>query len=436
MAEAVAAYYAVETGIEAALAAGLVIAQPTLPISARFKKIKTSQPLPRSSHSLSVIEGRAFVFGGEIKARQPVENDVHIYTFPLSGVDEADYEAVKVQPSSPDGEVPSARVGHTSVTGGSRIYVFGGRGGPDLQPIEEKGRVWVFDTKVSKWSFLDPTEGSPIPEARSYHAAAISPESMNMGTTPYESLDDAFGIMFVHGGCPASGRLSDVWAFDIRSRIWQRLQDAPGPTRGGAGLAFAQNRLWRFGGFDGKNQIGGELDCLTVGALSSAPSSAGIAKSSAEPDPLTWTTFRFNEGVQSPGARSVAGLHPVTTGAGRNYLILTFGERDSSEKGHEGAGKFWDDIWAFQIPADEVSGAGAKDETRKMIGAKTGVLTWAPVDVPEFSKTKGALELPEARGWFASAIDKETSAKGLVIWGGLNEENERLGDGWILEFVA
>ena len=37
-----------------------------------------SAPLSRSSHGVSVIGDKLFMFGGEHEARTPVDNDVHV----------------------------------------------------------------------------------------------------------------------------------------------------------------------------------------------------------------------------------------------------------------------------------------------------------------------------------------------------------------------
>lgn len=62
----------------------------------------------------------------------------------------------------------------------------------------------------------------------------------------------------------------------MRSCVWQRLPDAPGPARAGAALALSRSRLYRFGGegsddddYDGEQatqqQQGGQLDFLELG---------------------------------------------------------------------------------------------------------------------------------------------------------------------------
>jgi len=80
-------------------------------------------PLPRSSHSLTVVGGRAYCFGGENQPRVPIGSDVHVYDL-QSGV----WSTSETAAGS-----PSPRVGHTAVAAGlDKIYVFGGRCGIDM----------------------------------------------------------------------------------------------------------------------------------------------------------------------------------------------------------------------------------------------------------------------------------------------------------------
>lgn len=432
---AAAAAYAVETAVEGTVGAAIAIARPTMPLKAKFHRIPTSTPLPRSSHSLSVYKGRAYIFGGEIRPREPVNNDVHIYTLPSSGVEEADYERVAAQPDGDGGEVPPSRVGHTAAIVAGRIYIFGGRGGKEMQPLEEHGRVWVFDTDLKKWTHLDPVKDTPYPEARSYHAATANehplPSKDDFTMSPVGSPDvEAHGTLFIHGGCPASGRLADVWSFDIAARTWSQYPDAPGPPRGGPCLTFAKNKLYRYGGFDGKNQIGGQLDYLQI-TLATFDDMSGKGELSVSPRG-NWETILFAKDMPTPGNRSVAGFHFITTGQGRNFLLLILGEKDASSKGHEGAGNFHNDVWSYQLQPEGMTAASFKDATRQLLGAKTGEGEWAQVEIPEATMSDGKLQRPGGIGWFASAQGEDMDPCSVMIWGGLNGSNERQGDGWIL----
>ena len=436
---AVAAFYAAETAVEGTVAGAIAVAKPTMPLKVMFKRVPTNTHLPRSSHSLSVINGKAYVWGGEIQARQPVDNDMHVFTLPSSGVDEADYKCVPANPKELDGERPAPRVGHTAATISGRIYVFGGRGGPDMQPLQERGRVWCFDTLSASWSYLDPLHTNPYPEARSYHAAAATehplPSRNDHTINPVGSTDlDAHGTIFIHGGCPASGRLADFWAFDVAARTWSQLPDAPGPPRGGPCLIYAQNRLYRFGGFDGQNELGGQIDYLDI-VSNTFNDKGGAGELCVSPQTGKWETVSFALDAQAPGNRSVAGFQPVTTGQGRNYLLLFLGERDPSSRGHEGAGKFWSDVWSYQLRSEVSTGASFKDATRRLIGVESWEGKWAEAQVSAPTTSDGGLDHPGERGWFASAPNKDLDASSVVFYGGINGSNERLEDAWILTVI-
>ena len=434
-----AAAYGAETAVEGAVGAALVTGKPTIPLRGNpWRRIPTDEFLPRSSHSLSIVKGQMYIFGGEEKPHQIVDNAVHVYTLPQSGSDETDYQAIAATSfDGANGPVPEPRSGHTAAVIDDRIYVFGGQGKADLKPLEEHGRVWVFDSRMNHWSFLDPQKGTPFPEPRYFHASTstVHPRCAPSGSNEDErdnsaSAFDDHGTVFIHGGCSGSGRCADVWGFDVAARTWSRYADAPGPARSGPGLCFVQDRLHRFGGFDGQKELGG-LQFLHF--LTATYNDKG-GKGEMEVAPLTgqWETVDSPDGAHVPGDRSVAGLHPVTTGQGRYYLLLLLGERLPGSAADKDAGKFWDDVWSFQLKPEGMTAASFKDATRWLFGAKTSEGTWARVDIPESSKTEGTLDHPGPRGWFASSQGQDLDPASVVLWGGVREDNQRAGDGWVL----
>ncbi|KAI0392058.1 hypothetical protein F5Y17DRAFT_379366 [Xylariaceae sp. FL0594] len=199
-------------------------------------------PLPRSSHSLDVVAGNAYLFGGDVEAGESLENDMHVIVLPSSGAS-TDYFAVKAKPSpraaadrgnatstahtggseaveelqdpltevplttpaSPGAEsesepssagkgkgkmtaysdVPAPRAGHATAVIGTRIFLFGGRSaGEPSSAIAENGRVWVFETKTHTWTYLDPYHSSPIPKPRSDHAAVATDKPRDFSVKP------------------------------------------------------------------------------------------------------------------------------------------------------------------------------------------------------------------------------------------------------------
>lgn len=249
--------------------------------------------------------------------------------------------------------------------------------------LDEHGAVQVFDTEERTWSTLKP-EGT-FPCARSYHCATA-----------------ADGKFIIHAGCGnteagesatcgTKGRLWDAWSFDVALSQWTRLADSPEPARGGTSITNVNNQVYRFGGFSGVAEVGGAVDSLKLGE----------AKWETKVFGATEGLGRSDEGElkseDGPGPRSVAGLHGVG-----NAVISLYGEgKPSPTGGHDAAGNFWDDVWRYDV------------------GAKT------------WSEVKVAGEKPSPRGWFAS----DASGDRVVVWGGLNAQNERMGDGWVLQFV-
>lgn len=338
-------------------------------MSTPLKWTRIKGELPRSSHSICLIGNKVYIYGGEITPREPVDGDVHVVD-----ITTGKYERVHGK-----GDVPEPRVGHVAGVINGNIYVFGGRGGPSMTPLEEAGAVYRFSPSTSTWTKLTPSSAT-YPCARSYHAA----------TTTSSGL-------IVHAGCgdASTGRLRDTWAFDVASQVWTQLADAPGDGRGGTSIAFLDNKLFRFGGFNGKTEIGGSIDSLDL-------------NQTGDGDGEGWQTRPFGQAAglgredidglisegEVPGARSVHALLPI---AGK--LVTLFGEgKPSHTGGHDAAGNFWDDVWMYETTS--------------------GV--W------EQSVTTGLK--PTARGWFAGTGDGSR----IVVWGGLNAKNERLSDGWIL----
>jgi N-acetylneuraminic acid mutarotase len=116
---------------------------------------------------------------------------------PRSKRPHADYVAPSHQIKSAS-TAPMARVGSASAVLDGKMYLFSGRGGTEMAPIDEEGAVWSFDPSAW-WSLTKPADSTkPYPPARSYHC----------------STSDGKSTFFVHAGCPEKGRLSDLWMFD------------------------------------------------------------------------------------------------------------------------------------------------------------------------------------------------------------------------------
>lgn len=132
------------------------------------------------------------------------------------------------------------------------------------------------------------------------------------------------GSIYLHAGCPSSGRLASLHALDLSTLKWTQKADAPGPGRGGTVLAvLADSRLLRFAGFAGKE-------------------TEDMAVYSTEND--TWTSISPEAPEGNPEARSVhslVGLPGDLEHEGRKVVaVMSMGERvpTAKEVGHDGAG--------------------------------------------------------------------------------------------------
>ncbi|OJK01901.1 hypothetical protein ASPACDRAFT_8362, partial [Aspergillus aculeatus ATCC 16872] len=321
----------------------------------------TSTSIQRSSQTLTILGDNAYIYGGELRPREPVDSTV--YRLALSPTSPTTSTPT---PTSTAHAHPQPRVGTASTALANKLYIFSGRGGPAMAPIEEHGALWVFDSTDSVWTQLTPSDpDAPFPVGRSYHALTTN------GTD----------TIYLHAGCPADGRLRDLWAFDLTTRGWRECAPAPGPARGGASIAFADGKVYRMNGFDGTREQGGAVDVY-------------------DPVADVWSTIGFvADGVVGPRARSVGCLLAAKTRLGRWVLVTMFGECDPSSLGHQGAGGMLGDVWVFDL------------EGRK----------WVFVH--------GEGDKPAARGWFAAdVLEGSGSSVSVVVHGGLAESNERLGD--------
>ncbi|KAH6642904.1 kelch repeat protein-like protein [Boeremia exigua] len=342
------------------------VSMPINTLKGTWQRLVKNDRLKRSSQVLSVIDNQVCIFGGEIQPRQPVDDKVDIITL---SPDAPNHDTKSTS------EAPTPRVGTASAVIKDALYIFSGRGGEAMTPVDDAGAVWRYTPATHSWSKLTPADAAaPVPPPRSYHCAA----------------SDGTSTVYIHAGCPSSGRLADLWAFDVEARAWTQLPDAPGPPRGGSGLAFSGGKLFRMHGFDGSAEVGGCVDVFDVSAK-------------------TWSVKEFGaDGRDGPEARSVCTVLPVQLGR-KQKLITLFGERDPSSLGHAGAGKMLGDVWAYDISEE----------------------WWTKLEPNAGDEGK-----PASRGWFDADVIKGEGMgnDSVVVHGGLGEDNERLDDVWLLKF--
>lgn len=458
---------AISTTIEGAALASIGLAQKTLPLSATLTRISSPGFLPRSSHTLTVANGHAYIFGGTDEHGEFAGNEMHIVTLPLKnrgGSGEPDYKCVPALgrdggDGDRDGNVPARRAGHIACRVGDRVFVFGGKG-KDGRALEEKGRVWVFDTASLQWSYLDPS-GDTYPPPRFYHGGAASQHPLPagsdgklqaLGSQIQESISktvpslvskpappaELHGTLFVSNGLVSEGSepFDDIWAFSIASKTWSQLPPAPAKISHPPSLATATDHLYLI---TGTAEVSSTIHQLPIPKNLLHGPSTDLNDTSTPPTSWTPIPFPTNPLTPGPRPRKGAGLLPITTGNGRSYLLYLLGEKATSASSEAKPPRtFWSDIFSYQPPASSPSPASIKDSTRSTLGIDSGEGSWAEVQVVANEERGGKLEgegksHPGPRGWFGcDAVGDGGGGADVVLWGGVNGKEEAEGDGWIV----
>jgi hypothetical protein len=469
MAEAAAAAYTVETVAEGAAIGAVAVAKSTVPVVIRFHKIKSPSPdLAVTEHSLNYYKGRAYVFGGD-REDGSSSNAMQVITLPanLDAID-VDYQAIEAHIASQrplasysdrseeagekemDSQIPQARSAHASAAVDGTIFVFGGRkprqasSSGKMNLLDEDGTVHAFSAIDNRWTTLRPrhalcTSGVPQPRVNASMTSSTHPKALG----DVDSLGNSHGTLFLHGGCDENGRLlRDTWSFDVYSRMWARLPDLPEPgveeVAGDGRIFCAESRLWRVG--DGFGKIAYlDLSRDVVDDFS------GKAEIGITPKTGHWEAFSFGQTAQAgetsqnqtastkgptsradelPIPRKGAGFLPITTGAGREFMLYFMGE--------DAPDSTVDDMWTFQLVSDRKSPAVVKDKIRAAVGAETGLHRWARCDVVQHSKQAGEMERPTALSGFATTAWTDFGGGAVVMWGGCSRGAGVANEGWVL----
>lgn len=345
-------------------------------------------------------------------------------------------EASGVRDEDSDG-IPVARTRHAACAFNVCMAIFGGVDEKG-DVIDEKGRIWLFNTAKSTWEFIGPKLGEhDVPEARAEG-----------------KLFDCENNLVLHGGFGKTGEpLKDTWHFSYTDKTWTRLPDAP---QANTNAALTNGVLWLL-------TITPENNGLNVYMHSLA-----ITSAASPSKPTSWTTQSFptNPLTPSPKPRVAGGLLPMTTGHGRQYLLHFFGVTPPTTKEDLPATSSPDettlqvvdtqaavsaepiqypDLWTLQLPSttpgrkaswsESLRPAAIKDSIRSAFKADTGTNAWAEVDVqpPALDKLgdgESGKVHPGPRAYFGCDVLKDGST--VMIWGGVNAKGERESDGWLV----
>ena len=324
-------------------------------------------PCERSSHGVSLVHNgsRLIVYGGEHIARTPIESNQACWAVDLPDATSDGSSWRWIDSAPPD------RIAHAQAVHHNKVYIFGGRQGIAMSE-KALNDLWVLDCSgapgTETWSVVE-TSGVP-PEERSFH------KMICIGS-----------CLYVFGGCGASGRLNDLHQLDLTTMTWTSLGNSQLKGRGGPNLLplSSGSKVAVIAGFAGEETKDGHQYCLAKQA---------------------WDDSIMLTPLENMRPRSVC-VSAAFPSAG--VAIIFGGEVDPSDRGHEGAGGFENDL----VLLDEKTGAFL--ESRR---AEDGA-AW-----------------PEQRGWTDSdSIDCGDGTGKFVLFGGLSGDDvapKRLNDLWCL----
>ena len=333
-------------------------------------------PIARSSHGISLLHNprRIFVYGGEHEARTPIAPDQAAWQVNL---DEPQPQWRKVDCR----HGPSPRIAHAQAVdpATNTVYVFGGRAGI-LMKEQAMNDLWSFKDGV--WTEIIPSSTSSSSNDSAPPADVPCPRSFHRMIC----LDNQ---LYVFGGCGAAGRLADLHKFDLATYTWEALPVSSLRGRGGPNLMALRDgqALAVIAGFAGEETKDGQV---------------------YEIKNKTWSEGLMETELQDMRPRSVCVSGSLPSA---RVSIIFGGEVNPSDRGHEGAGGFANDVCLL----DETTGAFLE------------------------SVRNDAVDWPQERGWAAGAVSDNGNGTGeLHLFGGLSGDDTsplRLDDFWRLDIV-
>ncbi|KAH7185008.1 uncharacterized protein B0J16DRAFT_371877 [Fusarium flagelliforme] len=406
----IAAEQVVSTGLEVGAAA--TVAKPTQPLEAVLSQIAStpekdnSLSLARSHHTVTVIDGKAYIFGGKKDDGKLCNNDIHGVAILGEQRVEGDSEYACYPAVGDEGHIPPPRVNHAACARRNTMIVFGGQNA-EGHAADDEFTLWEWEPTAVRWAAID--------------AAGKAPQSRHSHQIFYNAKKDN---LILHGGYENDQPSTGTWLFDFTTRLWHVLPDAPA-----APLAsqFVEGTLYSI---SAESDIHGSIHYIKPGS---------IQDESLDQLP-EWTTVDFPSNPIVPGPRPRVGsaLIPVTTGLGRRYLLYLLGSRQdaeiaSTDKAYTEDHPFYSDMWTLQLPSDGYSATRVKDAIRGAIpGVESGAFSWHELEIApaEMTQESGKVH-PGPRGFFGA--DTCLNGKGILMWGGVNAKGETEADGWLLK---
>lgn len=179
-------------------------------------------PCARGGHSAVLADTHVLVFGGHYFGG----DGSFAYLNDLFRLDLSTSTWYEIVFKDPDAVLPAPRYNHSALLlrGGTRMFVFGGRGASHQTPVLRD--MFFFDLLDMAWLHVQWTTESPA--GRFGHACA--------------SVDDVHMVVF--GGWDGKKSMNDLWVFDTNAFTWRKPKcagKAPTPRQNHSMLPVASS---------------------------------------------------------------------------------------------------------------------------------------------------------------------------------------------------
>ena len=218
-------------------------------------------PNPRSGHTLTVMDGGAYLFGGMGEAGNRVDENGEEFFGPTNEVFYCRLEAsgsrnpMRWERASCGGDAPKPRWGHTATVISKTEFVVIGGFHSDTNRFND---VHIFDTRKSMW--VQPLEtitdftprGNHIPR-KTGGGPGLAPAPRGGHTTTL--VGNSLVVFGGYGGMGYARRdFNDVAVFDLETQDWVKIPNvqgkAPEARSGHSAAIYKEKSIFYFGGWN------------------------------------------------------------------------------------------------------------------------------------------------------------------------------------------
>ncbi|XP_055063381.2 uncharacterized protein [Misgurnus anguillicaudatus] len=241
------------------------------------KEIAGVPPSPRYGHAIAVAGNIAFLFGGASNVNTEDYLPTYLHDFYMITVSA---NRVTWEQMPQKGDVPTARAGHSLCVVKGKLYLFGGSSHPEAK--ECLPGVYCFDIVTMTWEKLLTAgvslrtlkhssaalaeniyvyggilDGVPTDDLMMFNTVSlIWMPIKTTGTLPLERFNHSLAVVgeqiFLFGGCSEDGSpLKDIYALNTETLIWEQCKvkgDCPVVCAGQTFTSHHDKDIYLFGG--------------------------------------------------------------------------------------------------------------------------------------------------------------------------------------------